>query len=368
VVTETTPDADADVTAGRGVARSACPACGTYAKLSPDFVGLSVQSEVAVRSIRRGQRVRRAVLAPLVTVISLLAGGLAGATGAPTPGTAAQVARLVALSHRITQVDATVAAVLSGPSDIPQRHFPAVANGCNTVTQCVFGDVRGSRTVVLFGDSHAMMWVPALDPVARHDGVRLVLLWAPACPASMVTGYTYIEEVVTTNAQCASWKQAEIRAIHALHPAAVLIGERTGAIVHAATHARFTTAQWAAGLQATISRLKAGLPATKIGVFEDLVFFDSDVPVCLSAYPTAVQARCSVANPNPRYPGQQVAEREVARATGAALIATRQWFCTTRCSPIVGNMVTYYNEGHVSATYAEFLSGVLGTELAPLLR
>lgn len=309
---------------------------------------------------------RRAALSSIVAASSLLASGLAGASPS-TPGTAAQVAHLVAVSHEITQVNAQVAAVLSGPSDIPQRRFPVIANGCNTVTQCVFGDPKGKRTIVLFGDSHAMMWVPALDPVARKDGDRLILLWAPACPASMVTGYAYIEEVVTTDAQCASWKATQIHSIHSLRPTVVLIGERTGAIVHVSDHARFTTAQWEAGLKSTISQLKSGLPKTKIGVLEDLVFFDADVPVCLSAFPTEVQKKCSVPNPNPKYPGQQAAESEAARLTGATLVRTRQWFCTTHCSPIVGSMVTYYNEGHVSATYAAFLSGVLGSALAPLL-
>jgi hypothetical protein len=310
--------------------------------------------------------VRRAGVSAVVAASCLLAAGLAGANGRPRPGTAAQVAHLVAVSHEITQVSPSVAAQLSGPSDVPQRYYPAVANGCSTVTRCVFGDVRGKRTIVVFGDSHAMMWVPALDPIARRAGDRLVVLWAPACPASMVTGYAYVEEVVTTNAECASWKATQIHSIHALRPTLVLIGERTGAIVHAATHARFTTAQWEAGLKATVTQLKAGLPMTKVAVLEDLVFFDADVPVCLSAYPSAVQ-KCSVPNPNPKYPGQQAAESEVARATGATFVRTRQWFCTTHCSPIVGSIVTYYNEGHVSATYAEFLSGVLGTALAPLL-
>jgi SGNH domain (fused to AT3 domains) len=311
--------------------------------------------------------VRRAVFSCVVAASAVLASGLAGAARTPTPGTAAQVAHLVAVSHKITHVDAKVAAVLSGPSDIPQRRYPAIANGCNTVTQCVFGDPDGKRTIVLFGDSHAMMWVPALDPIAREAGDRLVLLWAPACPASMVTGYEYVEEVVTTDAQCASWRATEIQSIQALQPAVVLIGERTGAIVHASDQSWFTTAQWEAGLTATITQLQTGLPDVKIVVLEDLVFFDSDVPVCLSAYPTEVQKKCSVPNPNPKYPGQQTAEREAAKATGATFVRTRQWFCTTHCSPIVGNMVTYYNEGHVSATYAAFLSGVLGSSLAPLL-
>ncbi len=308
-------------------------------------------------------RARRAMVGGALAAVLALIPAVALA-GSSVPGTASQVHHAVAVSHSITKVDAAVAAELSGPSDIPQRLYPVIANGCNTVTQCVFGDVASHHVIVLFGDSHAMMWLPALNPAARKDGDRLVLLWTPACPAADVSGYRYVEEVVPTNAQCAAWRQKAITAIQKLRPAAVLVGERTAAIVHASTGQPFTAAQWFTGLAVTVAALLKATP--HVGVLEDIVFFDGSVPNCLAAYPNQVQ-RCSVKDPNPRFPGQQVAEQAVAKATGATFVKTNQWFCTARCSPIIGNFIVYYNEGHVSAHYAEYLAAVMRTAIAPLL-
>jgi SGNH domain (fused to AT3 domains) len=299
-----------------------------------------------------------------IAVALLAMAGTAGASSAP--GTATQIKQLVAASHKITQVDAKVASVLSGPSDIPQRFYPVVANGCSTATQCVFGDTRSKRTILLFGDSHAMMWVPALAPAGVRYGFKLVVLWAPACPAADVSDYRYVEEVVTTNAGCAAWKAASIRLVKQIRPALVLIGERTAAIEHRSTGKWFSRAQWQAALTATIVKLRS--PQTKVAVLQDLVFFNSDVPTCLASYPSEVQKQCSARNPNPRFPGQQVAEQLAARATGSSFLTTVPWFCNASCSPIVGNYVTYYNEGHVSATYAGYLSGVVGAAVVALLR
>lgn len=301
----------------------------------------------------------------LLVAATLSTSALAGATSSTKTGTAAQVAHLVATSHTITKVDSKVAGELSSQRLDPQLVYPVVRHGCSTATQCVFGDVKANRTVVLFGDSHAMMWLPAMIGVANADHLRLVLLWAPACPASNVKGYDYTEEVVAPGYRCPKWRAVAFGLIAKMRPIAVLIGERTAAIVHASDRSPFTTKEWTPALESTINRIKS--KATKVAVLEDLVFFDSSVPPCLASYPSAVQT-CSEANPSPTFPGQQAAERAAAKTTGTTFFPTRQWFCVTRCSPIVGEMVTYYNASHASAIYTAYLAGVMGTALAKVLR
>lgn len=285
------------------------------------------------------------------------------ASSATKPGTPAQVAHLVAVSHSITKVSQVVAAQLTDPKLRPENLYPVVAHGCDTTGQCVFGKRTSKHVVVLFGDSHALMWLPALDWAMRQDRERLVLLWAPACPAADLTGFVYRGEIIPPNSKCTAWRARAVRAIVKLRPKAVLIGERTAGVAHS-DGSSFTTAQWSTALQVTIHRLQS--KATKMAVLEDIVFMDSLVPQCLAAYPTAVQT-CSSPNPNLPRDGQEVAERAAAKATGATFIATRHWLCTTRCSPIVGDMVTYYNWSHVSAPYSAFLAEVMRTAVAKVL-
>ena len=45
-----------------------------------------------------------------------------------------------------------------------------------TVPKCVFGDPNGSHTMVLYGDSHALMWFRAMNQIAIRAHWRLVIL------------------------------------------------------------------------------------------------------------------------------------------------------------------------------------------------
>jgi peptidoglycan/LPS O-acetylase OafA/YrhL len=48
---------------------------------------------------------------------------------------------------------------------------------------CEFGKIDSARTVVLYGDSHAVQWFPALEKLAREKGFKLVTLTKSACPS-----------------------------------------------------------------------------------------------------------------------------------------------------------------------------------------
>ena len=52
---------------------------------------------------------------------------------------------------------------------------------------CSFGDPDGTREVVLFGDLHALQWLPALVIAAGQEGWRVTTLTKAACPPAQVT-------------------------------------------------------------------------------------------------------------------------------------------------------------------------------------
>jgi peptidoglycan/LPS O-acetylase OafA/YrhL len=53
--------------------------------------------------------------------------------------------------------------------------------------ECVYGNPSSDTTVVLFGDSHAMQWFPALNSLARERNWRLVGFTKSACPPPRCT-------------------------------------------------------------------------------------------------------------------------------------------------------------------------------------
>ena len=95
--------------------------------------------------------------------------------------------------------DQVLAAVAKStePGPVPANLTPALdaiakpdvfVNGCvlswRDVEQpeCVSGDVGAPTTVALVGDSHAAMWQPALEPVARERHWRLETMSKVLCP------------------------------------------------------------------------------------------------------------------------------------------------------------------------------------------
>jgi len=303
------------------------------------------------RSLRLSTALAIALLcAGLFTGISAASSSPSATKAHGSPGSATQIKNLVATSSKITRLTAQTGAQVASPQAAWMTYH--LAQWCSTASQCVFGDAKSNKIIVMFGDSHAVMWLPAMDGIAKAYKLRLVLLSAGNCPA--------ISNVAQTNALnkgCGAFHTSSIRIINSLHPVSVVISELS-AVWRNSNGTLIPEAEWQAGLTTTIKQIKA-----KVAMMEDVVYFDSQVPNCLAAYPTNVQA-CSVPAPNPIHPGQQIAEQAAAKATGATFVKTWPWFCTKTCSPIVGNFMTYFDWDHITTGYAAYLSKVLRSALA----
>ena len=72
--------------------------------------------------------------------------------------------------------------------DVPVSYRDGCHSGTLEVAMhpCAFGGRSGSSTIVLYGDSRAAQWLPALLPNAAAHGWRIVELTKSACPAADV--------------------------------------------------------------------------------------------------------------------------------------------------------------------------------------
>lgn len=301
-------------------------------------------------------RFRRALVGTGVVGMLLSVSVMAAGTAPlPTPGTPSQVSALVAASSSITSLPAKLLPPLGQvASDQPSAYYGVVARICRGVTKCVYGDKKSSALVVLFGDSHAQMWLPAFVPIAVSNHFRVALVWDPGCPAADVS--VWDASTHSTNKACNRFRSSMIENIIKAKPSLVLLADRTSDIP-GAKNELISDAVWKAGLETTIASFKKA--KDKVAVIGDITAFDAQhpMPACLSAEPTNVQA-CSVANPNPKTHEHFAAEQAAAKAESVDYLNPQSWLCTAVCSPIIGNMVAYYDDFHVSATYSEYLSVV----------
>ena len=85
---------------------------------------------------------------------------------------------------------------------------------------CEFGDKDGEQTVVLFGDSHALQWLPALTGPARRQGWRVVTLTKAACPpAQILSG----RKEAIAGESCERWREKALRWIRTNKPEVALL-------------------------------------------------------------------------------------------------------------------------------------------------
>jgi peptidoglycan/LPS O-acetylase OafA/YrhL len=200
---------------------------------------------------------------------------------------------------------------------------------------CRAGVTSSRKLLVLIGDSHAMMWLPAVLELASEDGWAVVPLLRTGCmPNRWVTG--------EGPSSCRAWYRWAVDQVRRLHPRITLvggsIGERPSAVVQAA----------ADGVIAMASALKRSGAVVVIGDPEGLSFNPTD---CLLSK-HASMATCAASWP----PAALRAYDRVAATTrrlGVGFISTRGFFCfQRRCPAVIGHTIAYWDNSHITAAYA----------------
>ena len=230
--------------------------------------------------------------------------------------------------------------------------------GQSVVPACVFGDIHGSHTMVIFGDSHAAMWFDALDIIAGLEHWKLVYLGKGDCPADDLH-YENPSDWGTPGGEyypCDQFHTLAISRIKRLKPDLVVITQEVRTNPQGIA---YTPAQWQQGLLDTFKQM--GLPPSHVVVLGNVPILPNPLPQCLVQHSSDIQA-CS-GPPNAYVTTHNQAEQAAAAEAGVQYINTIPWFCSTTCTAVVGNMQVYWDQFHINATYANFLGGVLADDL-----
>ena len=340
--------------------------------------GLSILSYRLIENPIRRLRLNRPVgallwpaSAGLVVVLSLVILRSIGATAERFEAAAAAVKppALVETASAATvlpakSLPAVVAAVraaergdplpspLTPPVDKLRGDFYTFPDGCTpsghgtSSKACRLGSAGAAKTIVVFGDSHAEMWMPAILAMARRDGWAVVPLVKVRCVPRSWGGTD----------ECGRWSRWAKRRAEALRPdVTLLIGSRAGTVDP------LRSVRPLAAMSSALKRFSASVivigdsPSQTRDPVDCLLAPGATMKTC-TGKGTAVQARAEAA----------VAAN--AKRDGVDYIDTRPWFCghphgsstTLLCPMVVNQTIAYVDRGHVSRTYA--------LELAPLFR
>ena len=220
---------------------------------------------------------------------------------------------------------------------------------------CVFGNERSPKTIVLFGDSHAAQWFPAINEIAVASNIKLIPLTKSACPSvdtpRTLKGVRYFA--------CESWRQAALARIAYIKPDLLIISnlQSTNLVPDGQT---FEEA-WQMGLARTLEKVP---PGTKVAVIADTPEQLDTPAICLSAHLDRANV-CGRSPTDAFHSEAQKAEKAAAAAFGASYIDMTPFFCTsTECAPIIGNWLVYRDRHHITATFSKALAPQLGAKLA----
>jgi peptidoglycan/LPS O-acetylase OafA/YrhL len=217
---------------------------------------------------------------------------------------------------------------------------------------CVYGDPAGATTVVLFGDSHAAHWFPAMERLAIQHRLRLVELTKTSCSAVDVP--LYLPAMKREYTECTAFRRSAVARIERLRPSLVVIGSTFN--YEPARPAGDPAAQWRDGWKRTFGQLERS--GARVVAIADTPHMGSSVPECLAIKKTTAGCSRSLTS-SLRGPAQRQAFLTFAGSPDVTIIDPIRWFCTDTCPPVIGNMLVYRDSNHMTSAYS--------TALAPLL-
>ena len=285
------------------------------------------------------------------------------ASGIPAAPNLPAVLHEVAAAKSITTVPATIDPGLAQASSdyggVAEDGSCAAGVSQSTEKLCFLGDVHAHRLLVVYGDSHAVMWLSAFDSIAKYAHMRLLVLGKPDCPASLITvanplgigspGGPYVA--------CNNWHTWAVGTINRLSPSILVVSQEN--TYSAPDHKGFSPSQWSNGL----TELFKMIPSSRIEkiFLGNIPLLAQSGPTCLSVHLGNARA-CST----PVFQAYRPLDRtefSVTQSLDIRYIDPTPWFCSSVCTAIVGPYDVYMDRTHITAAYAAYLHHALAQAL-----
>lgn len=232
------------------------------------------------------------------------------------------------------------------------------------VRECHFGNLESAATVVLFGDSHAEQWFPALKRIAKQKEFKLTTLVKSSCPSISVPVFNPRIERIET--ECSAWRQKALARIKELHPIAVVIASSIGYVKGPGRedgYATLTNNQWMDGTRSILSQLNDDqIPAILV---RDTPRPGFNVPICLSRVASHGKNPAGACRIDQRLalgvPTWNAEQRAAAGLPTVKTLDLTDQFCAgNSCSPMRDGIVVYRDTNHITASFSTHLATIFG--------
>jgi peptidoglycan/LPS O-acetylase OafA/YrhL len=225
---------------------------------------------------------------------------------------------------------------------------------------CTFGEISNPEsTMVLFGDSHAAQWFPALKAIAESRHWKLVTIIKSSCSPMIVKTLNTMRAIEA----CEQWRKLSIAMIQEMRPDMVIMSS-SSRYPQRDSSKLIDASDWERGSRDTFLALAGhGIAITFI---RDTPHADYDVPPCLAQLAWNGRASCPPLL-RTKALNEDIYRAQLRAAAGIAdvkIIDMADTICgKDSCEPQQGDIVKYRDTDHLTSKYAESIAGALQGQL-----
>ena len=275
---------------------------------------------------------------------------------------AGDVASLVAANRTVLEQGLTQTDVPSNlrPSlrDVGGDRAVVYADDCVAVGRvsqlnaCHYGVEDAAFTIILYGDSHAAQWFPAVEEIANDHQAELIVMIKGGCPTAAVSIPT-----ATLARTCPIWRDQAVSLIAAEQPDLLLVSASAGY--------PNDDGEWAAGFDATMRRIVPN--AGHVVVIGDTPESSHEPTDCLSRNVRSAD-RCASDRDEVVAASRLEAEQGITADLGADYVDTTDWLCAERACPMmIGNILLYRDTTHITTVASRWFRPLLEASLGGVL-
>lgn len=308
---------------------------------------------------------------------SMTAVGSASSDSRPTINSLTSLINTSVLIHHAPNLSTSLPALASMTArDVVVQHMryrcysdgfdPAIP--ANAEVSCAWGDVGAQRSILLWGDEEAAMWLPALDRFGIDHSWKILFLGKPNCPPWINPNKnTYAG---TSRVGCNNFVTSVVKFANANHPSYIIPVGMPG---------DYGKSQWPTKSQMTsevLATYNALAPSTAHIIFLDQIpwyekWFTSLTPTTCLKNDSNDVTKCLV-KPFVDTNVIRIGIANVSHLKKLPVVPVRKLFCTAKaCALFVkasdGSHLVYYNQYLINRYYSAWISKALGSLLAPFL-
>jgi peptidoglycan/LPS O-acetylase OafA/YrhL len=228
------------------------------------------------------------------------------------------------------------------------------------VTPCTLGDPEGSATIALVGDSHAEHWIPAFDAAAKRMGWKLSVFSKMGCAFTDVPIQSGNQRTgLSPYPECLEWSAKLVGELGRIKPALVVVSQSPNHRVEG-NSPRGSQRSIAEGVLRRLEALKA--QGVRTAVLKHTPWLPVSGPECVKSGGACVFPSADVLP-------QAALNIAATMDPGLAVMDMTPSVCREgRCPVVVGNVLVYRDQHHLTATYARTMGQDVEREIQRIVK